>query len=56
MKIYKVIVKNCYSHPLFLAVNRLSEVEDLYRKIYPQGSEIISIELVTDDVIMREAL
>ena len=50
MKIYKVIVRNNYSHPMFFLVNSISEIEKLYREKEPEGSEIVCVEFLGDNV------
>jgi len=54
MKIYKILVKNNYSHPMFFLVNSISEIENIYRRKYPDGLEIMRVEFLSEDVIMGE--
>ena len=54
MKVYKVITRFHYSHPILFVVDSLSEIEQLYKKRYPDGSDIIHCELVEGEVIPKE--
>ena len=55
MKIYKVIARFNYSNPIFFVVDSISEVEKLYKKIYPNGADITSCELISDHIINQWA-
>ena len=50
MKIYKVIIKNGFSRPMFFVVDSIAEIENLYIKGHPDGSEITVVEFLGDDV------
>ena len=54
MKIYKVIVKNGFSRPMFFVVDSIAEIEKIYRKGHPDGSEITVVEFLGDDVTVGE--
>jgi hypothetical protein len=55
MKVYRVVTKYAYSHPILFVVDNMTEVERLYKKHYPDGSDIISIELIEGSVINQWA-
>ena len=50
MKIYKVIIENGFSRPMFFVVDSIAEIEKIYRKGHPDGSEITVVEFLGDDV------
>ena len=54
MNVYRVITRYAYSHPMLFVVNDTSEIESLYKKQYPDGSDIISVELIEGQVIQGE--
>ena len=54
MKIYKVIVENGFSRPMFFVVDSIAEIEKLYIKGHPDGSEITVVEFLGDDVTVGE--
>lgn len=52
MKIYKVTNKFCSYRPIYLVVDKLSEIEPLLNKVYPDMDiEIVDVQLVSDNVI-----
>ena len=51
MNVYKVIVKNDFSNPILFVVDSIAEIEELYNKHYPDGSAIMIIELLGNNVI-----
>jgi len=55
MKVYRVITRFNYSHPMLFIVDSITEVEKLYKKHYPDGSDIIICELVEGQVINQWA-
>ena len=50
MKVYKVIIKNGFSRPMFFVVDSIAEIEKLYIKGHHDGSEITVVEFLGDDV------
>lgn len=55
MRVYKVITCFNYSHPILFVVDSISEIEQLYKKHYPEGSEILYCELIEGEVINQWA-
>ena len=54
MKIYKILVKNNFSNPIFFVVDSMAEIEKLYEKECPEGSEILIVEFLEDNVVVSE--
>ena len=54
MKIYKILVKNNFSNPIFFVVDSMAEIEKLYRKECSEGSEISIVEFLGDNVVVSE--
>lgn len=55
MKVYKVLTEGNIRQSILFVVDSLAEVERLYHKHYPEGSEIIVCELITGEVINQWA-
>jgi len=51
MKVYRVITRFNYSHPMLFVVDNISDIEKLYKKTYPEGSEILTCELIEGQVL-----
>ena len=56
MQIYKVTIRHNYGRPMFIVVNSIADIERVYSRLYPEGQDIISIELLDGEVIIDESV
>ncbi len=54
MTIYRVVTRFNWSHPMLFVVGSIDEIEKLYKKKYPDGTDIIMIEHIEGQVISKE--